>query len=322
MGLRRAAVAIGLGLALAATPARADDNADRIRTAAKEFDEGRRLYLENQFEQAAIRFENAYVDAPRAEQLRNAIRARRAAKQYARAATLAQLALDQYESDAATAQLANETLAEAAPRVHAVILACDPKCAVASGGRTLSLVDARIQRVFLDPGKQELVVSFGERTRQVKIDAKAGEKSELSLKPPDAPAAPPSPAPRTAPPPHAAASGKPLGPLVFVVLAGVTAIGGGATIVSGLDAKSNPGADAVKRDCVGLGESCPTYQRGRDAQLRTNILLGATAGLAVVTAVVGIFFTQWSAPEPSYTRDKSARFRITPFGVSGQFASF
>ena len=52
MGLRRAAVAIGLGLALAATPARADDNADRIRTAAKEFDEGRRLYLENQFEQA------------------------------------------------------------------------------------------------------------------------------------------------------------------------------------------------------------------------------------------------------------------------------
>ena len=101
MGLRRAAVAIGLGLALAATPARADDNADRIRTAAKEFDEGRRLYLENQFEQAAIRFENAYVDAPRAEPLRNAIRARRASKQYARAATLAQLALDQYESDAA-----------------------------------------------------------------------------------------------------------------------------------------------------------------------------------------------------------------------------
>jgi hypothetical protein len=81
----------------------------------------------------------------------------------------------------------------------------------------------------------------------------------------------------------------------FFIGAGLTAVGIGGTIFSGLDAQNNPGVDAVKRDCVGLGTSCPTYQKGRDAQLRTNIILGVTGGVAVATAVIGVFFTQWSS---------------------------
>jgi hypothetical protein len=42
---------------------------------------------------------------------------------------------------------------------------------------------------------------------------------------------------------------------------------------------------------------CPAYQEGLSAQLRTNIALGVTGGMALATAVVGIFFTQWSAPK-------------------------
>ncbi len=293
---------------LLARDAGADDNAENIRSAAKAFDEGRRLFLENKFEPAAVQFENAFVDAPRAEALRNAIRARKSARQYARAATLAQLALDQYASDAPTVQLANEVLAEANGKAHAVILACDPKCAVAADGRAVSLVDSRTQRVFLDPGPHNLAVSFGARTRQIKIDAKAGGKTEFFVKPPEVV---PAIAPEVDPPTHR----KPLGPLVFVTLAGLTAVGGGATVVSGLDAKNNPGADAVRRDCAGLGDSCPTYQRGLNAQLRTNILLGATAGLAVVTAVVGVFFTEWSSPP---ARQKAGA-TLSPFGLSGMF---
>ena len=71
-------------------------------------------------------------------------------------------------------------------------------------------------------------------------------------------------------------------------------IGIGATIASGIDAKNNPGVDAVKRDCAGMDESCATYQKGRDAQFRTNVILGGTIGVGVLTAVVGTFFTRWS----------------------------
>jgi hypothetical protein len=109
---------------------------------------------------------------------------------------------------------------------------------------------------------------------------------------------------------------------VFVVLAGLTAIGAGATIASGVDAQNNPGADAVRRDCVGQGESCPEYQKGRDAQLRTNILLAGTIGLGVVTTGVGLFLTQWSPNKSS-----AGRIRLGPSmvgsgvgaGVTGAF---
>src|SRR6185295_5682578 len=77
---------------------------------------------------------------------------------------------------------------------------------------------------------------------------------------------------------------------------GATVAAAGFTAWSGIDAKNNPGVDAVRRDCVGKGESCPTYQQGKDAELRTNVLLGVTGGLALGTAVVGLFFTQWSKP--------------------------
>jgi hypothetical protein len=45
---------------------------------------------------------------------------------------------------------------------------------------------------------------------------------------------------------------------------------------------------------VGQGEACPTYQRGKSAELRTNVVLGATAGVGLVTAVIGVFFTEWA----------------------------
>jgi hypothetical protein len=73
------------------------------------------------------------------------------------------------------------------------------------------------------------------------------------------------------------------------------------TIWSGLDAQKNPGTAAVKADCVGQGTSCPQYQQGLDAQRRTNILLAATGGVAAVTTIVGVFFTQWSHPPSPQT---------------------
>ena len=134
-----------------------------------------------------------------------------------------------------------------------------------------------------------------DRSTKVSVDATAGGSQELSLTPPP----PPQEARRasTAPGPHSPPSTKPFGPAVFFVGLGLTAVGAGLTVWSGIDTQNNPGPNAVKADCVGQGTSCPQYQQGLSSQLRTNVLIAATGGLGLVTAVVGIFFTQWSHPD-------------------------
>ncbi len=114
-------------------------------------------------------------------------------------------------------------------------------------------------------------------------------------KPVETPPPPPPPIVGTPPPPPPPASTKPFGPAVFFVGAGVTVALGAATIISGIDTKNNPGVDAVRKACAGKDESCPEYQQGKSAETRTNVLLGVTIGAAVVTGVIGVFFTQWSS---------------------------
>ena len=98
---------------------------------------------------------------------------------------------------------------------------------------------------------------------------------------------------------------------------------GGATAISGIEAQKHPGTAAVRADCAGMGTSCPEYQQGLSAQLRTNVLLGVTGGLGLVTAIVGIFLTQWGAPEAP--APESAHIRVEPVigigqaGVRGSF---
>lgn len=297
-----AALALVGPLALGRGPreARADEapSADRLKAAAEEFDRGRRAYLAKDYEGAATHFENAYRDAPRAETLRLAIRARREAKQLARAATLAAIARDRYPSDGPTAQLAKEVLDEAGPALQIYDVDCRSECAVAADGRVVSQADGVRHRLFLDPGPHELGVSFkegGAVTR--KVDAKKGAMEALSFEaPPPPPVGPgpaaPGPSRETPPPPRP--SPKPLGPVVFFVAAGVTVALGAATVVSGIDAQNNPGVDAVRQACAGKDESCPEYQDGKAAETRTNVLLGVTLGAAVVTGVIGVFFTEWS----------------------------
>ncbi len=271
-------------------------SAERLKSAAEEYDRGRRAFLADDFDGAGVHFENAYRDAPRAETLRLAIRARRKGKQLARAATLAAVAAERYPNDAPTAQLAKETLDEAGPELREYLVDCASECAISADGRVVSASDALKHRFFLDPGAHELGVSFrqgGSMTRHV--DAKKGGKELLAFAAPPlvktvVPAPPPAPAV-----PGAEPSTKPLGPVVFFIAAGVTLALGAATLVSGVDAKNNPGVDAVRRACAGKDTSCPEYQDGKSAERRTNILLGATIGAAAITGVVGIFFTQWSS---------------------------
>jgi hypothetical protein len=307
----------------AAGPALAQDaspSPERLKAAAEEFDRGRRAYLAKDYEQAAVHFENAYRDAPRAETLRLAVRARRDAKQLARAATLAAVALERYPDDAQTKLLAKETVESASPQLHEYVVACSIECAIAADGRVVSESDAREHRIFLDPGTHDLGISFREgRSAAKRVEATKGGKDTLSFEapPPSEPSVAPEP-PSLAPVPERNAApppDKPLGPAVFFIGAGLTAAAAGVTIWSGLDTQSSPGTDAVRRACAGQDASCPEYQEGQDKELRTNVLLGATIGLAVVTGVIGVLFTQWTGPRA----EPRAALRAAPGGIRIRF---
>lgn len=297
--MRRAAVVLALcapaWLAWAAWPAAAraaDATPEQLQFAAHEHDLGYRAYVAKQFDEAATHFENAFFAAPNPAELRSAVRARREAAEPARAATLAAIGQRKYPDDAALGKLADETIAEARPKVVEIRITSPAECNVAVDDKVVAVEKVRDFRFYVDPGKHELVVGWSEgRTKRVRVEGKAGGSQTLTLDPPPVPPKPPPDRAAAAEPPTAE---KPFGPLVFVAGAGLTAVGVGVTIWSGLDAQNNPGPDAVKAACVGQGESCPQYQQGLGAQRRTNVLLAVTGGVAAVTAVVGVFFTQWS----------------------------
>jgi hypothetical protein len=301
-----------LAVLVSARDVRADEppSAERLKAAAEEYDRGRRSFLADDFEGAAVHFENAYRDAPRAETLRLAIRARRKAKQLARAATLAAVGEQRYPNDVPTAQLVKETLDEAKPALSELLITCSADCSVAADGRVASQSDAQRHRIFVEPGAHELGVSFKlGGSVQKPITARRGASETHAFDPPPPPVVPDrgtgagtgagaGAGAGTAGPPRAT---KPLKPPVFFIAAGVTVALGAAVVVSGLDAKNNPGVDAVRRACAGKDTSCPEYQSGKSAELRTNILLGAGIGGALITGVIGVFFTQWTSSTPTST---------------------
>ncbi len=292
--MRRAPALLVVCSALAWAPAaRAVDAApEQLQFAAQEHDLGYRAYVAKSFDEAAAHFENAFFAAPNPAELRSAIRARREAGELARAATLAGIADRRYPGDTALGKLTSETLAQARPKTEEVHVVSPLECTVAVDDKVVTTEKARDFLFFVDPGKHELVFGWGEgRTRSMPLEARAGGSQTLRPEPPPIPVKPP---PEPPPAPVVVAASRPFGPVVFLIGAGLTAVGVGLTVWSGLDAQKNPGTAAVRADCVGQGTSCPEYQQGLSAQLRTNILLAATGGVAALTAVTGLFFTQWS----------------------------
>jgi hypothetical protein len=295
------AALVGALLLLNSPPALAKNpTPQQIKTAAEEFDRGVKAAQAGNFDEAAAHFEAADREAPSPDALKAAIRARRDAKQGARAATLAALALARHASNQDLAAFAKGVLDQFSSGLHKVAVSCDPDCLLVVDNKLVPAEAAAKITLYLDPGPHAVAAGWGEKTQSKEITASAGGSSALSFSPPkDAP--PPASAPSAAPPPGTSAelsSANPpkggLPPAVAYVGIGLTVALGGASLWSGLDAQSNPGPDKVKEKCVGLGESCPEYKDGLSRQRRTNILLAATGGTAVLTVAVAAFLTNWS----------------------------
>ena len=284
--------AILLAVALAA-PARAD-----VSAAARAFSDGQTAQLEGDFDHAAQSFELAFANAPSKEALRSAIRARQLAGQLARAATLAELLLVKYADDPTSTKLANDVIAEARPKLGRVTIVCSPRCALAIGGRAMSLPAAETQVVYIVAGRQTVEATFDDgRTATHDVASVAGTDNEVHLAPAAASPAPPTPPQTVAPRPEATvkrerseppADG--LSPVFALAGAAVTAGLAGVGIWSGLD--TNKAHDAYVKN-----PTHAAYTAGQSKQLRTNILFGSSIAVGAATAVVAIWWTRWGSGE-------------------------
>jgi hypothetical protein len=291
MPLRTTALLIAAAIAAAAPAAHAD-----VSAAARAFSDGQTAQLEGDYDHAAQSFELAYSNAPSKEALRSAIRARQLAGQLARAATLAELLLVKYADDPPSTKLAGEVIAEARTKLARITVICAPRCALAIGGRAMSLPPAETQVVYIAAGRPTLEATFDDaRTASREITAAAGADSEvrfvpLALAPAAAPAAPPRPdasvqRERTEP---AAPRGLPR--VVPLAGAAVAVALAGAGVWSGLD--TNKAHDAYVKN-----PTHPAFTDGQSKQLRTNILFGSAIGVGAATAVIAIWYTRWSGTE-------------------------
>jgi hypothetical protein len=299
-----------LALALAPRPALGAPTPQQIRAAADEFDLGVRAARAHNYESAAAHFESADREAPSAEALQGALRARYEAKQWARAASLAEQAAERYPQRRPLVAFARSVLAKYGKRLHRVTVRCEPDCDVVADGRIIHGPTTRQLSFFLDPGAHTVAVGWGAVTDSKELTASAGGSTELQFARPEPTVQEPPPAPplaattlpppvQTAPPPEAppAPVARPSGLPPWVFWGGLAATGalGGVSVWSGIDTQKNPGRDRIRRECGDQGESCDIYQEGLSRQRRTNILLATTGGVGLATAVVGLFFTRWGS---------------------------
>lgn len=301
----------------------------RLAVATEAFDEGTRLFKAKNYEAAAAQFETAERFAPSAASLANAIRARRAAHHLARAATHSAQALARYPSHQAIVDLARQVLAVADRELYRAEVACVPDCTLVVDEKVAAVDPVSNYVLYLDPGPHTVVASWGSKRRKTQtVTAVRAGLHALAFEAPPEVAVPPVPPPVVergtvpSPPPDAvpsqpAPSGLP--PWVFFASVGATAALAGVTVWSGLDTQQSPGADAVTKACAaGLASCDQLYEDGRSRQLRTNILIGASAGVATVTALVGIFWTNWKGSTSSITPTVGLGHQTT-VGVLGHF---
>lgn len=267
-----------------------------VSAAARAFADGQSAQLEGDYDQAAESFELAFSNSPSKEALRSAVRARKLAGQLARAATLAELLLAQYASDATSARLASDVIAEARAKLGRVTVSCSTKCSVAIGGRAMSMPPAETLVFYVPAGRHALDATFEDgRSAAREVAAAAGADSEVEIEPPRQATGPTSVEPRVkSPAPPQAQHAQPRGTRPLVpLMGGALAMGlAGVGIWSGFDTRE-------AHDAYVTNPTHDAFSQGRAKQLRTNVLFGSAIAVGVGSAVVAIWWTRWHAGEKS-----------------------
>ena len=296
-------LAFALCLLFSAVAAADGPAADRPNTsvearaeAADAYDQGTSAYLSERYELAAHWFERAYRLVPTSTALLQAVRAYHKAGNSIRAANLALQVRDEYPLDERSKQITEAVVSAVQPANVLVEVECEK-------ARTLELDGALVQHptFFVTPEvEHSLKGAFDNGETSTFVQGAAGSTKKVMLAAPAPPSAPP--VPRWA----------------FFSSLGATVALGAVTVWSGIDANNGVSAfESAARSASSPGinsGASPTpeqqaqslLEEGRQKERRTNILIGVTAGMAVGTAVLGVF-TNWKGE----SRDAASK-RIEP----------
>jgi hypothetical protein len=323
------ALSVSLTLSSVALAEDAAPSADDIKQAAAAFDRGRDAYRLESYTEAAEQFEAADDHAASPLTLRFAMLARKSAGQMDRATTHAALSLDRYPDAASLGKDEQTLVAEAqqlideqSPNLGKINVSCDERCDLLLDNKLVHGGSFETRVLYVMPGSHTLRATWSDkrgRTQKVKVQAGSSE-SAIFVAPPVEAAPEATPVAATAAPAEEPEKKGGWSPVVFWTGAGLTAAGVGASIFLGVRAINEPGVDKVKADCAGQDSSCPTYQQGLQNQMVANVAIGATIGVGVLTAITGIWLTDWSGGDDKPSDSGSSRSGRKSFSVRPTFS--
>lgn len=265
-----------------AEPPPAADPVPSTAAAAEAYDRGSAFYLNGDYARAARWFETAYRLAPAAPALIQALRAQMRTGHAIRAANLALRLRGLHGDDPDARALAGEVIAEnGSDFVELEVVGCDD-CQLEIEGRVWSY-----RAAYLSPSTDhDVLVIRGESRQRHVVRGQPGQRIELG---PPREGASDSREPASPPPARPGSDG--LSPWIFGVSLGLTVASVAILIWSGVDTLA--GVDAFN--------AMPTpeaFEEGQAKELRTNVLVGITAGLAVLTVLFAVL-ADWDGDPPT-----------------------
>lgn len=267
--------------------------------AAERFAAGEDAYNRGDYVRAAEAFDAAFAADPQPAALWNAARSWHRAGERARAANLYQRYVGEAPSDAPDRDEATRAMIELGRDLGRVEIVAPGADAVLLDGRP---VHGGV--VFANPGTHALEATFGGARARREITIEAGSTKTALVEPPPREKTPPLPAPIPPQPPGPAAEAHGgVTPWVMAPFVGATVLAGALTIASGVDTLV---ARGQYLDIPEDERTVAQYDDGKFKQDRTNVMIGVTAGLAVVTTAVAVFAIDWG---------KGTLIGVTPGGL-------
>jgi hypothetical protein len=301
--MRLASLTAVVVIALFAARASAQESDEDRKAAAKLFGEGQKAYREGDFRHAAQAFEDAYQKAPRLPPLYNAARAWQKGGEMVRAANLYASYLRKAPPSAPDRNSATSALRDLETKLARLEVHAADFSDLKVDGAPVALEDQQPASlvIYVTPGSHVIEGMHAGAAARQEPTATAGTSMSVVLMPKETAVV----APVVVEKPR---GGGGLSPIVVIVGAGATVLAGGFMIWSGVDTTS-------QRNTFNASPTQANLDTGRSDEARTNVLVGITAGLAVVTGVLAIF-VDWKGTKKTEATSAKSTIRFVP-GIGG-----
>ena len=272
--------------------------------AGTHFTDGTRLFQHGDYRAAGVEFDAAFASRPHHDALWNAAQSWERAQELARAANRYARYLDIAPHDAPDRDRATAALARLSIRLGRIEVFAGAAAEVEVDGEP-----APSSPSYVYPGAHVVTARLGEKSASQTIEVGAGAVESVVLSADGSP----SPGGATSPPAPSTseavakkpeiAPGESKRSEVWLVgaLGAATLAAAGLTVWSGVDT-------LAARDDFLSRPTQATLDGGRSREVRTNVLIGTTAALGVLTLASAAFLVQWRSP------DRRVRAGIGPTG--------